>query len=71
MKQGADELIDRYARHMLVENAIQDAVNFFHMDALSSTIPLRIDLDLQSPSLPVRSIKRLQKDLTRFIVSRK
>ena len=40
-------LVDRYARRMLVENAIQDAVNFFHMDALSSTVPLRIDLDLQ------------------------
>ena len=47
MKQGAAELIDRYARRMLVENAIQDAINFFHMDALSSTIPMRIDLDLQ------------------------
>ncbi len=47
MNKGAAELIDRYARRMLVENAIQDAINFFHMDALSSTIPLRIDLDLQ------------------------
>ena len=40
-------LIDRYARRMLIENAIEDAINFFHMDALSSTVPLRIDLDLQ------------------------
>ena len=32
---------------MLVENAIQDAINFFHIDALSSTVPLRIGLDLQ------------------------
>jgi len=47
MEERAAELIDRYARRMLVENAIQDAINFFHMDALSSTIPLRIDLDLQ------------------------
>ncbi len=31
---------------MLVENAIEDAINFFHMDAHSSTVPLRIDLDL-------------------------
>ncbi len=41
------DLIDRYARRMLVENAIEDAINLFHMDALSSTVPLRIDLDLQ------------------------
>ena len=40
-------LIDRYARRMLIENAIEDAIHFFHMDALSSTVPLRIDLDLQ------------------------
>ncbi len=40
-------LIDRYAQRMLIENATEDAINFFHMDALSSTVPLRIDLDLQ------------------------
>ena len=31
---------------MLIENAIEDAINFFPMDALSSTVPLRIDLNL-------------------------
>ncbi len=41
------ELIDRYARRMLIENTIADAVNFFHMDALSAAVPLRIDLDVQ------------------------
>ena len=47
MKERAARLVDRYARRMLVENAIEDAINFFHMDALSSTVPLRINLDLQ------------------------
>jgi len=47
MKEKPARLVDRYARRMLVENAIEDAINFFHMDALSSTVPLRIDLDLQ------------------------
>ena len=41
------ELIDRYARRMLIENTIADAVNFFHMDALPVAVPLRIDLDVQ------------------------
>ena len=41
------ELIDRYARRMLIENAIEESVNFFHMDALSAAVPLRIDVDLQ------------------------
>lgn len=47
MEEKPAVLVDRYARRMLVENAIEDAINFFHMDALSSTVPLRIDLDLQ------------------------
>ena len=47
MEEKPAELVDRYARRMLIENSIEDAINFFHMDALSSTVPLRIDLDLQ------------------------
>ena len=43
----AAKLIDRYARRMLIENTIEDAINFFHMDALSAAVPLKIDVDLQ------------------------
>jgi len=39
-------LITRYARRMLIENAISDAVRFFHMDALSSRVGFKIDFDL-------------------------
>jgi hypothetical protein len=31
---------------MLIENALSDAVRFFHMDALSSTVGLKIDFDM-------------------------
>ena len=31
---------------MLVENAIADAVRFFHMDALSSAVGLKVDFDM-------------------------
>lgn len=41
MEEKPAELVDRYARRMLIENSIEDAINFFHMDALSSTVPLR------------------------------
>ena len=44
---GSAALIDRYARRMLVENAIEEFINFFHMDALSAAVPLNIDVDLQ------------------------
>lgn len=32
---------------MLVENTIEDAINFSHMDVLSNTVSLRVDLGLQ------------------------
>jgi transposase-like protein len=40
-------LITRYARRMLVENDIQDGVDFFHMDALSSAVAMKVNCDLQ------------------------
>jgi len=40
-------LVTRYAQRMLMENGIADAVQFFHLDALSSLVGLRVDLDLQ------------------------
>jgi hypothetical protein len=39
-------LITRYAQRMLIENAISDAVRFFHMDALSSTVGFKVDFDM-------------------------
>jgi hypothetical protein len=43
---SAKKLITRYAQRMLIENALSDAVRFFHMDALSSTVGLKIDFDM-------------------------
>jgi hypothetical protein len=40
-------LVTRYAQRMLIENGISDAVQFFHLDALSSMVGLKIDFDLQ------------------------
>lgn len=42
----AKELITRYAQRMLIENALCDAVRFFHMDALSSAVGLKVDFDM-------------------------
>jgi hypothetical protein len=39
-------LITRYAQRMLIENALSDAVRFFHMNALSSTVGLKVDFDM-------------------------
>jgi hypothetical protein len=47
MRRSAPKLIGRYARRMLIENNIADGVNFFHMDALSSAVALKVNCDVQ------------------------
>ena len=39
IKTAAGKLIDRHARRVIIENIIADAIDFFYMDALSSSIP--------------------------------
>jgi transposase len=43
---SAPKLITRYAQRMLIENALSDAVRFFHVDALSSAVGLKVDFDM-------------------------
>ena len=40
-------LVTRYAQRMLIENSISEAIQFFHLDALSSMVGLKVDFDLQ------------------------
>jgi hypothetical protein len=47
LSRSAAKLIGRYARRMIIENNIQDGIDFFHMDALSSAVPMKVDCDLQ------------------------
>ena len=47
LREPVGQVVDRYARRMVIENAIADAIDFFHMDALSSAVPMKIDADLQ------------------------
>lgn len=47
LRRSAARLVERYAQRMLIENGIQDGVDFFHMDALSSAVALKVNLDLQ------------------------
>ena len=44
---SAVRLVDRYARRMVIENVISDAIDFFHMDALSAAVPMKINVDVQ------------------------
>jgi hypothetical protein len=52
------KLIGRYAQRMLIENNIADGVDFFHMDALSSAVAMKVHCDLQL-TLMASSLYRL------------
>ena len=47
LKRSPSKLVGRYAHRMLIENGIADGIDFFHMDALSSAVPMKINCDLQ------------------------
>lgn len=44
--RSATKVLTRYAQRMLIENAISDAVRFFHIDALSSKVGMKVDFDM-------------------------
>ena len=44
---GPVQLLTRYAQRMLIENGISEAVQFFHIDALSSMVGMKVDFDMQ------------------------
>jgi len=46
---------------MLIENGISEAIQFFHLDALSSMVGLKVDFDLQI-TLMASALYRLMAD---------
>lgn len=58
LRRSPATLIGRYAQRMIIENGIADGIDFFHMDALSSTVAMKINCDLQL-TLMASSLYRL------------
>jgi len=54
----AANLVGRYAQRMIIENTIADGIDFFHMDALSSAVAMKVNCDLQL-TLMASSLYRL------------
>jgi hypothetical protein len=54
-------LVTRYAQRMLIENGISEAIQFFHLDALSSMVGLKVDFDLQI-TIMASALYRLMAD---------
>ena len=51
-------LVGRYAQRMVIENGIADNIDFFHMDALSSAVAMKVNCDVQL-TLMASSLYRL------------
>jgi Transposase DDE domain len=58
LHRAPTKLIERYAQRMVIENSIAEAINFFHMDALSSAVAMKVNCDLQL-TLMASSLYRL------------
>jgi hypothetical protein len=58
LTRSTTHLIGRYAQRMLIENNIEDGIDFFHMDALSSAVAMKVNCDLQL-TLMASSLYRL------------
>ena len=58
LTRTAAKLIERYAQRMIIENTIADGIDFFHMDALSSAVAMKVNCDLQL-TLMASSLYRL------------
>ena len=61
LRSACPTLVTRYAHRMLIENGISEAVQFFHLDALSSMVGLKVDFDLQI-TLMASSLYRLMAE---------
>ena len=55
---AATAVITRYAQRMIIENQIADGIDFFHLDALSSAVAMKVNCDLQL-TLMASSLYRL------------
>jgi hypothetical protein len=58
LTRTAGNLVGRYAQRMIIENSIADGIDFFHMDALSSAVAMKVNCDLQL-TLMASSLYRL------------
>jgi len=58
LRRSPAKLIARYAQRMIIENRIADGIDFFHRDALSSAVAMKVNCDPQL-TLMASSLYRL------------
>lgn len=63
LRSRAAKRVERYARRMLIENGLADAVDFFHLDALSSAVRLKVDFDVLLTEVATGLYKMMARQL--------
>ena len=63
LRRSPATLIGRYAQRMLIENGIADGIDFFHMNALSSVVAMKVNCDLQLTLMASSLYRRLGERL--------
>jgi hypothetical protein len=70
LHSSASKRIERYARRMLIENGFADAVDFFHLDALSSAVRLKVDFDVTLTEVATGLFRMLARQLPGYEAAR-
>ena len=65
-KSTSKEIVIKYARRWLVEKSISEQIHFFHLNLLSSSIVIKVDLDLTMTIVAHTLYRLLAKRLTGF-----
>jgi hypothetical protein len=65
-KSTSKEIVTKYARRWLVEKSISEQIHFFHLNLLSSSIVIKVDLDLTMTITAHTLYRLLAKRLTGF-----
>jgi hypothetical protein len=65
-KSSSKEIITKYAKRWLVEKSISEQIHFFHLNLLSSSIVIKVDLDLTMTITAHTLYRLLAKRLTGF-----
>jgi len=60
------EIVRRYARRWIVEKAISEQIDFFHLNSVSSSMVIKVDFDLTMSILTHNIFRLFAKDLERY-----
>ncbi len=63
LRSAPSTILARYARRMLIENGLEDQVHFFHVDALSSAVAMKVDFDVTLTVIATGLYRLLAKHL--------